>query len=127
MNNKVEMLEKNLIINYNVVKCSHDYGIEKFIACLSTCIFPDNTTYPIKETTLHDGAPHDSNYAYAYAKRMLEIHCRTYREQFGDNFICVIPTNVYGPNDNFYLENGHVIPSLIHKCYLAKKMVKNLL
>jgi GDP-L-fucose synthase len=121
MNNKVEMLEKNLIINYNVVKCSHDYKVEKLIACLSTCIFPDIVEYPINEKDLHNGPPHTSNDAYAYAKRMLDIHCKSYKENFGDNFMCIIPTNIYGPNDNFDLENGHVLPSLIHKCYLAKK------
>ena len=121
MNHKVDMLEKNLMINYNVVKCCHDYRVEKLVACLSTCIFPDKTTYPINETMLHDGPPHSSNDAYAYAKRMLDIHCRAYRENYGDNFVCVIPTNIYGPHDNYHLEDGHVIPSLIHKCYLAKK------
>jgi len=121
MNNKVEMLEKNLMINYNVVKCSHDYKVEKLISCLSTCIFPDKVTYPINESMLHEGPPHHSNDAYAYAKRMLEIHCKAYRENFGDNFICVTPTNIYGPHDNFDLENGHVLPALIHKCYLARK------
>jgi GDP-L-fucose synthase len=122
MNNKVEMLEKNLAINYNVVKCSHDYKVEKMIACLSTCIFPDLIeTYPIDETMLHNGPPHHSNDAYAYAKRMLEIHCRAYRENYGDNFRCIIPTNIYGPHDNFDVENGHVLPVLIHKCFLAKQ------
>ena len=121
MNNKVEMLEKNLMINYNVIKCAHDYKVEKLIACLSTCIFPDDITYPITESMLHDGPPHNSNDSYAYAKRMLEIHCKAYVDNYGDNFICVIPTNIYGPNDNFDLENGHVLPSLIHKCFLAKK------
>lgn len=121
MNNKVEMLEKNLMINYNVVKCSHDYKVEKLISCLSTCIFPDKVIYPINESMLHNGPPHHSNDAYAYAKRMLEIHCKAYRENYGDNFICITPTNIYGPHDNFDLENGHVLPSLIHKCYLAKK------
>ena len=121
MNNKVEMLEKNLMINYNVVKCAHDYKTEKLIACLSTCIYPDKVTYPIREDMLHDGPPHFSNDAYAYAKRMLEIHCKAYRENFGDNFTCIVPTNIYGPHDNFDLENGHVLPALIHKCYLAKK------
>ena len=126
MNNKVEMLEKNLMINYNVVKCSHDYNVEKLIACLSTCIFPDNIkTYPIDESMLHDGPPHYSNDSYAYAKRMLEIHCRSYRENYGDNFTCIIPTNIYGPHDNFDLENGHVLPALIHKCFLAKKNNEN--
>lgn len=121
MNNKVEMLEKNLMINYNVVKCSHDYKVEKLISCLSTCIFPDKVTYPIDESFLHNGPPHHSNDAYAYAKRMLEIHSKAYRENYGDNFITVSPTNVYGPHDNFNLEDAHVLPALIHKCYLAKE------
>jgi GDP-L-fucose synthase len=120
MNNKVIMLEKNLMINYNVVKCSHNYNVEKLICCLSTCIFPDKVTYPIDESSLHNGPPHHSNDAYAYAKRMLEIHCKAYKENYGDNFICVSPTNVYGHHDNFSLEDGHVLPSLIHKCFLAK-------
>lgn len=121
MNNKVEMLEKNLQINYNVIKCCHDYGVKKCISCLSTCIFPDKTSYPINESMLHNGEPHTSNDAYAYAKRMLEIHCKAYREQYNDDFVCVIPTNIYGPADNYHLEDAHVIPALIHKCYLNKK------
>lgn len=125
MNYKVEMLEDNLMINYNVLKACHAIGVKKLINCLSTCIFPDNTSYPINESMLHDGPPHDSNYAYAYAKRFLEIHSRTYNEQYNHNFICVIPTNIYGPYDNFNLEDAHVIPGLIHKCYLAKKHNKD--
>ena len=121
MNHKVDMLEKNLLINFNVLKCCHKVNVEKCICMLSTCIFPDNTTYPIDESMLHNGAPHNSNYAYAYAKRMMEIHCRTYNEQYKTNYSCIIPTNIYGPHDNFSLEDGHVIPSLIHKCYLAKE------
>jgi GDP-L-fucose synthase len=124
MNQKVDMLEKNLIMNYNVVKCSHDFKVEKLIACLSTCIFPDKVDYPITESDLHNGPPHSSNDAYAYAKRILEIHCRAYRENYGDDFVCIIPTNIYGPNDNFDLDDGHVLPALIHKCYLAKKEKK---
>ena len=121
MNYKVDMLEKNLLINYNVLKCSHDYKVEKVVSCLSTCIFPDKTSYPINEDMLHNGPPHNSNDAYAYAKRILEIHSKAYQEQYGDNFICVIPTNIYGPHDNYSLEDGHVIPALIHRCYLNKK------
>ena len=126
MNQKVDMLEKNLMINYNVIKCAHDYKVEKLVACLSTCIFPDKIEeYPIQEEMLHLGPPHFSNDAYAYSKRMLEIHCRAYRENFGDNFVCVSPTNVYGPYDNFDLENGHVLPVLIHRCFLAKQANQN--
>lgn len=120
MNHNVEMFEKNMIINYNVIHCAHKFEVKKLIACLSTCIYPDDVSYPISEEMLHNGAPHSSNYGYAYAKRMLEVHCRLYKESYGDNFMCVIPTNIYGPHDNFDLENGHVLPALIHRCYLAK-------
>jgi GDP-L-fucose synthase len=121
MNEKVDMFEKNMKINMNVLECAYRCNIKKVVSCLSTCIFPDKTTYPINEEMLHNGPPHFSNDAYAYAKRMLEIHSTIYNKQYGTNFTCVIPTNIYGPNDNFSLEDGHVIPSLIHKCYLAKK------
>ncbi len=121
MNNKVDMFEKNLSINFNIVKCAHDYGVKKMVACLSTCIFPDKTEYPIDETMLHNGPPHSSNDAYAYAKRMLEVQCRMYNENHGDNFVCIIPTNIYGPYDNFNIEDGHVLPALINKCFIAKK------
>lgn len=121
MNNKVQMLEQNLLINFNVLKCCHNIGVEQCICVLSTCIFPDQTSYPIDESMLHNGPPHSSNDAYAYAKRMMEQHCRAYNEQYGTNYSCVIPCNIYGPNDNFSLDDGHVIPSLIHKCHLAKQ------
>lgn len=121
MNQKVDMLEKNLQINYNLVKVCHEVNVKKVICCLSTCIFPDKTSYPINESMLHNGPPHNSNDAYAYAKRMLEIHCNAYNEQYNSNFICIIPTNIYGDYDNFSLKDAHVIPALIHKCYLAEK------
>lgn len=119
MEQKIDMFEKNLIINYNIVKYSHKYGVKKLIACLSTCIFPDKVVYPITEDQLYNGAPHDSNNAYAYAKRMLEFHISLYRNQYNDNFMCIIPTNIYGEYDNFNLKDAHVIPALIHQCYLA--------
>jgi GDP-L-fucose synthase len=67
------------------------------------------------------GPPHFSNDAYAYAKRMVDVQIRAYKEQYGLNYKSVIPTNIYGPNDNYDIKNGHVIPSLIHKCYLARE------
>lgn len=118
---KLDMLEKNLSINSNVLKAAHKVKVKKLISCLSTCIFPDKTSYPIDENMLHDGPPHNSNEGYAYAKRLLEIHSRAYREQYNDNFVCVIPTNIYGPYDNYNLNDAHVIPSLIHKCYISKE------
>lgn len=121
MNQKFQMLDDNMQMNYHVLKCCYEFEVEKVVSCLSTCVFPDKTTYPINEEMLHNGPPHHSNDAYAYSKRMLDIYSKTYREQYNKNFICVIPTNIYGPHDNFHLENAHVIPALIHQCYLAKK------
>nr|QFG74052.1 MAG: NAD dependent epimerase/dehydratase family protein [Megaviridae environmental sample] len=120
MNNRVAMFEKNIMINLNVLRVCHELQVAKVVSILSTCIFPDNTVYPINEKMLHDGPPHTSNDAYAYAKRMLELHSRIYNQEHGDNFVCVIPTNIYGENDNFSLTDGHVIPALVHRCYLAK-------
>jgi GDP-L-fucose synthase len=91
------------------------------VSMLSTCIFPDKTTYPIDETMLHDGAPHSSNEGYAYAKRLIDTMNRAYAEEYNCNFTSIIPTNIFGPSDNFSIQNGHVIPGLIHKCYNAKK------
>ena len=104
MTQKVKMLEDNLIINTNVLKASHEAGVKRLIACLSTCIFPDYTCYPINGTMIHDGPPHSSNEGYAYSKRMLEVQCRMYNEQFQRSYTCIIPTNIYGPYDNFNLD-----------------------
>lgn len=121
MNEKVYMFETNVLMNMNIIKCCHQFNIQKCISCLSTCIFPDKINYPITETQLHDGPPHNSNDAYAYAKRFIDIHNKAYNENYGRNYFCVIPCNIYGKNDNFSLTDAHVIPALIHKCYLNKK------
>jgi len=121
MAQKVEFYRENIIINDNVMECCRIYKVEKLVSMLSTCIFPNKTTFPINETMLHDGPPHPSNEGYAYAKRMIDTMNRAYAEEYGCNFTSIIPTNIYGPHDNFSIQNGHVIPGLIHKCYLAKK------
>jgi len=117
----IEFWRYNIAINENVMFCSYKYKVEKLISCLSTCIFPDKTTYPINETMIHNGPPHFSNEAYAYAKRMIDVQNRAYKQQYGCNFTSVIPTNIYGAHDNYNLEDAHVIPALIHKFYNAKK------
>jgi len=96
-------------------------GVKKLVFFLLTCAFPDACRYPLNEIDIHNGPPHPSNFGYAYAKRMLEVQSAAYRKEWGCDYIVVIPTNVYGPNDNFSLVDGHVVPSLIHKCYLAMK------
>lgn len=112
---------KNILMNTNIIDVCYKLGVKKLVCFLSTCIFPDSIEYPLKEDKTHLGPPHESNYAYAYAKRMAEVQIKAYNQQYGTQYFCVIPTNIYGPNDNFNLDNAHVIPTLIHKCYLAKK------
>ncbi|EDV27023.1 uncharacterized protein TRIADDRAFT_14880, partial [Trichoplax adhaerens] len=121
LNYNLEFFRKNMQINDNVLYYSYKYQVEKCVSCMSTCIFPDKTTYPIDETMIHNGPPHDSNYGYAYSKRMIDTLNRGYSQQYGCKFTCVIPTNIFGKYDNFNIEDGHVIPGLIHKMYLAKK------
>lgn len=121
MNHKGEFFYDNVMINTNVIEAARKVGINKLVCFLSTCIFPDSVEYPLTVNKIHMGEPHISNYPYAYSKRMADIQIRSYREQYGLQYTSVIPTNIYGPNDNFDIENGHVIPSLIHKCYLAHK------
>uniref|UniRef100_A0A8C2NNZ3 GDP-L-fucose synthase n=1 Tax=Capra hircus TaxID=9925 RepID=A0A8C2NNZ3_CAPHI len=111
---------KNIHINDNVLHSAFEVGVRKVVSCLSTCIFPDKTTYPIDETMIHNGPPHSSNFGYSYAKRMIDVQNRAYFQQHGCTFTAVIPTNVFGPHDNFSIEDGHVLPGLIHKVHLAK-------
>ncbi|KNC97098.1 uncharacterized protein SPPG_07492 [Spizellomyces punctatus DAOM BR117] len=124
MKYQADFLRDNMLINENVLHTAHAYKVKKVVSCLSTCIFPDKSTYPIDETMVHNGPPHDSNFGYAYAKRMIDVMNRAYSQQYGCHFTSVIPTNIFGPHDNFNLEDSHVIPGLLHKCYLAKKYGK---
>lgn len=120
MKYKGDFFYQNIMMNTNIIESARINDIKNLVVFLSTCVFPDNIDYPLTESKIHLGPPHFSNDAYAYSKRMADIQVRAYREQYGLNYKCVIPTNIYGINDNFNLENGHVIPSLIHKCYLSK-------
>jgi len=121
MRANLEFFRKNMQINDNVLSLSQEYGVQKVVSCLSTCIFPDKTTYPIDETMVHNGPPHSSNYGYSFAKRMIDILNRGFNQQYGTKFTSVIPTNVFGPHDNFNLEESHVIPGLVHKLYVCKR------
>lgn len=121
-----EFFRKNIMININVLESARLVNVDKLISFMSTCVFPDPCTYPLNEKDIHFGPPHPSNFGYAYAKRMLEVQSSAYRKEWGCNFIVAIPTNIYGESDFWNLEDGHVVPSLIHKCYLAKKNNKDL-
>jgi GDP-L-fucose synthase len=121
MKYKVEFWRENVAINDNVLEWAKEYKVQKVVSCLSTCIFPDKTTYPIDETMIHNGPPHHSNEGYAYAKRMIDVINRCYHQQHGCMFTSVVPTNIFGPHDNFSIEDGHVLPGLMHKVLLAKQ------
>jgi len=110
----------NIQINTNVLKCAGQFGVKKAVSLLSTCVYPDNADYPLTEDQIHDGRPHSSNFGYAYAKRMLDVQSRAMRQQYGCNFITAIPNNLFGPNDNYDLENSHVIPAIMRKMHEAK-------
>jgi GDP-L-fucose synthase len=111
---------ENVIMNTHLLHAAKETGVAKVVSVMSTCIFPDDAVYPLKIEHIHDGEPPQSHYAYSYAKRMLEVQSRAYRDQYGCNFVNVVPCNVYGPKDNYNLNDSHVIPALIHKFYLAK-------
>tara|TARA_B110000967_G_C18878457_1_gene559677 strand:+ start:663 stop:1604 length:942 start_codon:yes stop_codon:yes gene_type:complete len=118
---KTAMFRDNVRINENILEMCNKYNIQKGIFCLSSCIFPHKPSkYPMNENMIHESEPHPSNEGYGYSKRMMEIQCRNYNEQFGREYICLIPVNLYGPYDNFNLEDSHVIPGLIHKLYNKK-------
>ncbi|CAG9787022.1 unnamed protein product [Diatraea saccharalis] len=115
MAHNLDFFRENMAINDNVLNASYKYDVKKVVSCLSTCIFPDKTIYPIDETMVHSGPPHNSNFGYSYAKRMIDILNRGYYSQHGCMFTSVVPCNVFGPHDNFSLTSSHVVPALIRR------------
>jgi len=123
--NMADFCTDNLSINTNVLRAANQMDVTKVLSLLSTCIYPDNASYPLTEDQIHAGPPHISNFGYAYAKRMLDVQSRAYRQQYGNNFITAIPNNLFGPNDNYDLNNSHVIPAIMRKMHEAKINKKN--
>jgi GDP-L-fucose synthase len=115
-----EYYTDNVLMNTFLMHEAHTRSIERFVAILSTCIYPDVVeSYPIKEEYLHLGAPADSNFSYAYAKRSLAVQIEAYNKQYGKNYQYLIPCNLYGEFDK-YGENSHFIAALIKKIHQAK-------
>ena len=119
MTKPADFFYQNIMINTNVLHSAFNYNVKKVVSMLSTCIFPNNVKYPLEEEDIHAGEPHDSNFAYSYAKRMLDVQSRAYRAQYGCNFVTAVPNNLFGKNDNFDLEDSHVIPAMIRKFHDA--------
>ena len=124
-NYPVEFLSENIRIQTNLIDAAHSAKVEKFVFLASSCVYPKNCPQPIKEEYVLTGALESTNSAYAMAKLAGIELIKAYRKEFGHRWISVMPTNLYGPNDNFDLENSHVFPALIRKFIEAKKSNAN--
>jgi len=118
---RAEFIFSNLQIQMNVIDTAHKYGVKKLMFLGSSCIYPKMSKQPIKEDYLLTGKLEPTNQPYAIAKIAGIELCNSYRHQYGSNFISVMPTNLYGPNDNYDLQNSHVLPALLRKFHTAKK------
>ena len=116
----VEFLRDNLTIQNNVIEAAADFGAAKLLFLGSSCIYPKFAAQPIHEDALLTGALEPTNEAYALAKIAGIRLCQAYARQYGKNFLCAMPTNLYGPGDNFDLQNSHVLPALLRKIHEAK-------
>jgi len=118
---RAEFLYENLMIQNNVIHCAWKYGVKKLLFLGSSCIYPKLAPQPLKEEYLLTGLLEATNEPYAIAKIAGIKMCDAYRAQYGCNFISAMPTNLYGPNDNYDLEKSHVLPALIRKFHEAKR------
>jgi len=117
---RADFLYRNLMIESNVIHASHVHKVEKLLFLGSSCIYPKLAPQPLKEESLLTGTLEYTNEPYAIAKIAGIKMCEAYRDQYGCNFISAMPTNLYGPNDNYDLQNSHVLPALIRKFHDAK-------
>ncbi|HEY7073643.1 MAG TPA: GDP-L-fucose synthase [Acidimicrobiales bacterium] len=115
-----EFLYDNMLIHGTVVHASHEYQVRKLLYLGSSCVYPRGSTQPITEDQLLSGPLEPTNEAYAVAKIAGIKLCEAYRAQYGDDFIAAMPTNLYGPNDNFDLEGGHLVPMLMRRFHEAR-------
>lgn len=116
-----EFLLENLQIQNNLISCAHESGVRKLLFLGSSCIYPKFAGQPIKEESLLTGILEPTNEPYALAKIAGIKLCQAYAREYGRNFISAMPTNLYGPNDNFDLHTSHVLPALIRKVHIAKQ------
>lgn len=122
---RADFIMMNMKIQCNVISEAYAHGVEKLLFLGSTCIYPKNAPQPMKEDCLLTSELEYTNEEYAIAKIAGLKMCESYNLQYGTNYIAVMPTNLYGPNDNFHLENSHVMPAMMRKVYLAKLIADN--
>ena len=122
---RADFIMQNMKIQCNVISNAYSHGVKKLLFLGSTCIYPKNAPQPMKEEALLTSPLEYTNEEYAIAKIAGLKMCESYNLQYGTNYIAVMPTNLYGPNDNFHLENSHVMPAMMRKIYLAKLIHDN--
>lgn len=121
---RADFIYRNLMIQSHVIHASYRYGVRKLLFLGSTCIYPGEAPQPMPESCLLTSPLEYTNEPYAIAKIAGMKMCESYNLQYGTNFLSVMPTNLYGPNDNFHLENSHVLPAMIRKVFLAKCLLE---
>ena len=119
---RADFIMQNMMMQCNVISNAYSHGVKKLLFLGSTCIYPKNAPQPMKEDALLTSPLEYTNEEYAIAKIAGLKMCESYNLQYGTNYIAVLPTNLYGPNDNFHLENSHVMPAIMRKIYLAKML-----
>lgn len=122
---RADFLMQNMKMQCNVISNAYSHGVKKLLFLGSTCIYPKNAPQPMREDALLTSELEYTNEEYAIAKIAGLKMCESYNLQYGTNYIAVMPTNLYGPNDNFHLENSHVMPAMMRKVYLAKLLHDN--
>lgn len=125
-NYKAQFIYENLMIQTNLIHSSYLVGVKKLIFLGSSCIYPKYSKQPISEKYLLTGKLEKTNDAYAVAKISGIKMCQAYNKQYKTNYICLMPTNLYGPNDNYNLRSSHFFPALINKIYQAKSKKKKI-
>jgi GDP-L-fucose synthase len=119
--NPGEFFYENLMMGTQLIEQSRLHGVKKFVAAGTVCAYPKFTPVPFKEDEIWNGYPEETNAPYGLAKKMMLVQSQAYRAQYGFNSIFLLPTNLYGPGDNFDLDTSHVIPALIRKCIDARR------
>ena len=122
---RADFIYENLMIQNNVIHSAYENKVKKLLFLGSTCIYPKEAPQPMKEDCLLTSPLEYTNEPYAIAKIAGIKLCESYNLQYGTNYIAVMPTNLYGPNDNFHLENSHVLPAMVRKIHLAKALLNN--
>ncbi len=125
MTHPVDYLEQNILMNTNVLKACHEFNVDKVVAILSTCIYPDKVKkYPMVEDNLFNGPPTPSNFSYGFAKRCMAVHIDSYVKQYNKKWCYLIPCNLYGEYDKYDEHNSHFVSALIKKIYNSNDEIK---